>query len=162
MGKIIIENLKSITLLEFNIPTSGVHILTGINGSGKTTVLACLQRITDSYAFQRYFRTSSNDQFDNFRNARIRYEHNGAHVDYTYKNTRWSPTPKTGASLLKTMGYNTAVFISSSVERFYVQNDELTTQGILAAPQYFRDSMNEIFQTNKYSNLRRKKVGWKR
>lgn len=90
MGKIRIENLKSITLLEFEIPSSGVHILTGINGSGKTTLLACLQRLTDSYSFQRHFRTSSNNQFDNFRNARIRYEQNGAYVDYAYKNTRWS------------------------------------------------------------------------
>lgn len=158
MRKIIIEHLKSITHLEFDIPTSGVYILTGINGSGKTTLLACLQRLTDSFAFQRYFRTSSNNQFDNFRNARIRYEQDGVHVTYMYKNTRWSPTPKTGASLLSTMGYNAAVFISSSVERFYVQNEELNTRGILAAPQFFRDSMNEIFQTTKYSNLRWKKL----
>ncbi len=161
MAKIRIENLKSISLLEFNIPSSGVHILTGINGSGKTTLLACLQRLTDSYAFQRHFRTSSNNQFDNFRNALIRYEQNGNHVNYVYRNTRWSPTPKAGASLLATMGYNNAVFISSSVERFYVQNDELNTRGILAAPPFFRDSMNEIFQTTKYSNLRRKKLDGK-
>lgn len=158
MGKIRIENLKSIKLLEFNIPNSGVHILTGINGSGKTTLLACLQRLTDSYAFQRHFRTSSNNQFDNFGDAVIIYEKNGAHVKYAYKNTRWSPTPKKGASLLKTMGYNNAIFISSNVDRFYVQNDELNTKGISAAPQFFRDSMNEIFQTSKYSNLRRKKL----
>lgn len=161
MSKIHIKNLKSITSLEFDIPVSGVHILTGINGSGKTTLLACLQRLTDSYAFQRHFRTSSNDQFDNFRNARIRYERNEAHVEYAYRNTRWSPTPKSGATLLTTMGYNNAVFISSSVDRFYVQNDELNTQGILAAPQFFKDSMNEIFQTTKYSNLRRKKLDGK-
>ncbi|MCW1148374.1 ATP-dependent nuclease [Flavobacterium lacisediminis] len=161
MGKIHIKDLKSIKSLEFDIPVSGVHILTGINGSGKTTLLACLQRLTDSYAFQRHFRTSSNDQFDNFRNARIRYERNGAHVEYAYRNTRWSPTPKSGATLLTTMGYNNAVFISSSVDRFYVQNDELNTQGILAAPQFFKDSMNEIFQTTKYSNLRRKKLDGK-
>lgn len=161
MGKIKIRNLKSITSLEFDIPVSGVHILTGINGSGKTTLFACLQRLTDSYAFQRHFRTSSNNQFDNFRNARIRYEQDGVHVEYAYRNTRWSPTPKRGASLLTAMGYNNAVLISSNVERFYVQNDELNTQGILAAPQFFRDSMNEIFQTTKYSNLRRKKLDGK-
>lgn len=155
------ENLKSISLLEFEIPSTGVYVLTGINGSGKTTLLACLQRLTDPYAFQRYFRTSSNNQFDDFRNARIRYEQNGVHVTYIYKNTRWSPTPRTGASLLSTMGYNAAVFISSSAERFYVQNEELNTRGILAVPQFFRDSMNEIFQTAKYSNLRRKKLDGK-
>lgn len=161
MGKIHIKDLKSIKQLEFDIPVSGVHILTGINGSGKTTLLACLQRLTDSYAFQRHFKTSSNNQFDNFRNARIRYERNGAHVEYAYRNTRWVPTPKSGATLLTTMGYNNAVFISSNVDRFYVQNDELNTQGILAAPHFFKDSMNEIFQTTKYSNLRRKKLDGK-
>ncbi len=161
MGKIVIENLKSITHLEFIIPTSGIHVLTGINGSGKTTLLTCLQRLTDSYAFQRHFRTSSNNQFDNFRNSKIRYEHNGSHVEYVYRNTRWSPTPKTSASLLSTMGYNNAILISSSVDRFYVQNEELNTRLIQAAPAFYRTSMNEIFQTTKYSELRRKKLDGK-
>ena len=158
MAKIVIDNLKSISHLEFVIPTTGIHVLTGINGSGKTTLLTCLQRLTDSYAFQRHFRTSGNTQFDNFRNSRIRYEHNGAHVEYIYRNTRWSPTPRRSASLLTTMGFNNAVLISSTGERFYVQNDELNTTRILAAPNFYKTSMNEIFQTTKYNDLRRKKL----
>lgn len=161
MGKIIIENLKSISRLEFEIPASGVHVLTGVNGSGKTTLLACLQRLTDSYSFQRHFRTSSSNQFDSFRNSKVRYENNGSHVEYIYRNTRWSPTPRTSASLLATMGYNNAVLISSTVDRFYVQNEELNTRGIQAAPAFFRDTMNEIFQTGKYSELKRKKLNGK-
>lgn len=161
MGKIIIENLKSINKLEFEIPTSGIHVLTGVNGSGKTTLLACLQRLTDSYAFQRHFRSSSNSQFDSFRNSKIRYENNGSFVEYTYRNTRWAPTPKRKASLLNTMGYTNAFLVSSNVERFYVQNEELNTRGIQAAPAFYKTSMNEIFHTTKYTELRRKKLDGK-
>lgn len=158
MKKIIIENLKSITKLEFIIPSPGIHVLTGINGSGKTSLIACLQRLTDSYAFQRHFRTTSNLQFDNFRNSIIRFENNGSHVEYRYRNTRWAPTPRAKASLLNTMGFPNAILISSASERFYVQNEELDTRGILAAPPFFREGMNDIFQTTKYSELRRKKL----
>ncbi len=100
MAKIIIKNLKSVNALEFEIPIGGVHILTGINGSGKTTLLTCLQRITDSYAFQRHFRTSSNDQFDNFQSSSITYENSGHSVEYIYRNTRWSPTPRKNSEIL--------------------------------------------------------------
>ena len=158
MKKITIENLKSITKLEFVIPPPGIHVLTGINGSGKTTLIACLQRLTDSYAFQRHFRTTSNLQFDNFRSSIIRFENNGSHVEYRYRNTRWVPTPRAKASLLNTMGFSNAILISSAGERFYVQNEELDTRGIVAAPNFLREGMNDIFQTSKYSELRRKKL----
>lgn len=158
MAKIIIENLKNITHLEFDIPAAGVHVLTGVNGSGKTTLLACLQRITDKNAFKKHFRSSSNTQFDSFRNSKIRYEHQGIPVEYVLKRTKWSPTPRANSSLLSAMGYNSAIHISSSIERFYVQSSELNTKGIQAASPFVRDSMNAIFQTTKYSELRRKKL----
>jgi len=56
------------------------------------------------------------------------------------------------------MGFSSAILISSAGERFYVQNEELDTRGILAAPPFMREGMNDIFQTSKYSELRRKKL----
>ena len=161
MAKILIENLKNISRLEFNIPPKGVHVLTGINGSGKTTLLTCLLRVADSYAFQRHFKTSSNNQFDNFQSAQVTYSDATSSVVYIYRNTRWSPNPRKGASLLHTLGFNQAIFITSSDERFYIQNEELNTWGIMSAPSFFKEAMNEIFETKKYSDLRRKKLDGK-
>lgn len=161
MAKINIENLKNIKSLEFEIPANGVHILTSINGSGKTTLLTCLERLANPYAFQRHFKTSSNAQFDNFQTAKITYSHNNSSVSYRYKNTNWSPTPKKGSAILKSLGFVQVIFLASTGERFYIQNQELDTKKIIAAPQSIKDGMNEIFQTTKYNNLRRVKLSGK-
>jgi len=161
MAKIVVSNLKSVNSLEFTIPVGGVHVLTGINGSGKTTLLTCLQRITDRFAFQRHFRTSSSNQFDNYQSSQITYSNATDSVVYIYRNTRWSPNPRKNSSLLQNLGFTNTIFISSTGERFYVQNEELNTRGILTASQFFKDSMNEIFETNKYTDLRRKKLDGK-
>ena len=42
MKKIIIDNIRNIEHLEFEIPTAGVHVITGENGIGKTTLFTCL------------------------------------------------------------------------------------------------------------------------
>jgi ABC-type cobalamin/Fe3+-siderophores transport system ATPase subunit len=158
MATVTIENLKSILHLDFDIPLGGVHVLSGINGCGKTTLLTCLERLANPYAFQRHFKTSGTAQFDNFRSSQITYSHNGLAVKYIYRNTRWSPNPRANASILSTLGFNQVVYLTSSGERFYVQNEELDTRYITAAPQFFKDSMNEIFQTAKYNDLRRVKL----
>lgn len=161
MANIKIENLKNISLLEFEIPAGGVHILTSVNGSGKTTLLTCLERLANPFAYQKHFRTTSNKQFDNFQTAKITYSHNNASVSYKYKNTNWSPTPKTGSALLKAMGFPKVIFLTSTGERFYIQNQELDSKKIISAPAFFKDSMNEIFQTLKFSELRRVKLSGK-
>lgn len=160
MASIKIENLKSVTLLHFDIPGNGVHVLTGINGSGKTTLLTCLQRIADRNAFQKHFKTSANSQFDNFQTSKITYTNGTNSLSYSYRNSRWAPTPKT-SNLLSTIGYTSAIMVSSSPDRFYVQNEELSTRGILPASAFIRDSMVEIFNSSKYNELRRKKLDGK-
>lgn len=51
MGKITISSLRNITSLVFDVPISGVYVLTGSNGSGKTSLLMALSRIFDKNAF---------------------------------------------------------------------------------------------------------------
>jgi ABC-type lipoprotein export system ATPase subunit len=160
MPHITIENLKSVSSLEFEIPQNGVHILTGINGSGKTTLLTCLQRIADRNAFQRHFRTSSNNQFDNFQTSKITFSNRNLSLSYSYRNSRWAPTPKS-SNLLSTIGYAAAIMVSSSSDRFYVQNEELNTRGITLATSFIKDSMVNIFNDNKFNELRRKKLDGK-
>lgn len=57
--KIELHNIKKIKRMDFDVPDSGVWLITGLNGSGKTSLLAALYRIGASHAFQRYYKTSS-------------------------------------------------------------------------------------------------------
>lgn len=158
MARVQIENVKSIARLSFEIPVGGVHILTGVNGCGKTTLLTCLERLANPNAFQRHFKTSRTHQFDNYQSSKITYSHNGNSVSYFYRNTRWAPNPRRNSNVVRALGFGQVIYLTSSGERFYVQNDELNTRNISAAPHFFKDSMNEIFQTTKYNDLRRVKL----
>lgn len=158
MSDIVIRNLKNVQSLEFNIPTSGVHVISGSNGSGKTTLLTCLERLQNSYAFSRHFRTSSHEQFDVFSQGEVIYSRNGQSVRYRYRNTRWSPTPRSNAHILRGFPFARVIFLPSTGERFYVQEEELNTRNIHAASNFLRDAMCDIFQTQKFNELRQIKL----
>ena len=158
MASIEIENLKNIKKLVFDVPTSGVHLLTGINGCGKTTLLACLERLSNSTAFPRNFKTSRANQFDSYQSSLIKYSHDGQSVTYQYRNTRWAPRPKKNAEVLKTFGFDEVIFIGSTGERFYVQDEELNTRNISGASSFFKSNMNLIFETTRFNDLRRVKL----
>lgn len=158
MPDVLIRNLKNIKLLEFDIPESGVHVLSGSNGCGKTTLLTCLERLQNSYAFSRHFRTSSHEQFDIFSHGEVIYSRNNQFVTYRYRNTRWSPTPRSNSQILRQFPFEKVVFLPSTGERFYVQEEELNTRNIHAADNYLREAMCDIFQTQKFSELRQIKL----
>ena len=51
-----IHNTKGIKRLTFTFPEhKGVYLLVGPNGTGKTTLLTCIDRICNPYAFARGF-----------------------------------------------------------------------------------------------------------
>jgi DNA repair exonuclease SbcCD ATPase subunit len=54
-GKIKLENIRSVSELDFAIPDRGVWLLTGGNGAGKSSLLACLRRIGYRLAFPIHF-----------------------------------------------------------------------------------------------------------
>ena len=154
-----IRNLKNINKLKFKLPPKGVHILTGVNGSGKTTLLICLQRIGNPHAFQTYFKTSKGEQFDDFKKARITYtDSEGKEATYRYSGARWRARPKRNAYTVNNFGYTQAVFLTSNEERFFVQGNELNPSNVRPAQDFFKNSLNHIFQTDKYENLRRIKL----
>src|ERR1700733_12959622 len=95
VGKIEIRNLRHIRELNFDIPGPGVHLLSGSNGAGKTSVLACLRRIGNSTAFAQHFAASRrSDSLDNFDGAEITYSLNQSQVTYAYAGERWVPRPR--------------------------------------------------------------------
>ena len=53
-----IKNIKSIVDLSYSLPaSSGVYLLTGANGTGKTTLLSALNRMGNNQAFAQDFST---------------------------------------------------------------------------------------------------------
>lgn len=76
MRKITIDNTKNIHHLEFVLPErSGVYLLVGANGTGKTTLLVCLDRICNPYGFARGFSASKSfGEVDQYEHAKIQYD----------------------------------------------------------------------------------------
>jgi recombinational DNA repair ATPase RecF len=62
MKKVILENVKAIRRLEFELPNRrGVHLVTGRNGTGKTNLLVALYRICNGDAFRDNFPLGANN-----------------------------------------------------------------------------------------------------
>ena len=100
-----LKNIKRLKTLSFNIPQVGVWLLTGINGAGKTSLLAALFRLGSKYAFQKYYRTTTHEnRLDSFMNAQVSYNIDGKTVSYRYSGLRWAPTPRRHSSIRRFLG----------------------------------------------------------
>ena len=151
-----IENLKHIKTLEFTIPNKGVWLLTGLNGSGKTSLLAALYRIKNSTAYQKYFRTSSLNNYDTFIDSKISYTINTETVTYKYSGERWRATPAKHSNLFERFPYPTVKFIEVNAKRV-----EPSLHDLQAVPRSVRsvnnvtiDFMKTVLIDNKWANLK--------
>lgn len=151
--KLIIQNLKNIKRLEFEIPTAGTYLLTGSNGSGKTSLLTCLSRIGNSGAFQRGFRSSVHRSLDSHRGASVKYEVNGSSVTYTYVEERWAPLPRRNSGLLEKCGYPEVKYIAADGDRVEPKKDEFAPRSVRSTAQELRDDLNNIFNTRRFDEL---------
>lgn len=152
--KITIENIKNIKKLEFNIPTrNGIYALTGTNGSGKTTLLACISRIKNRNAFQKYFKTSTDDKLDLFR-GKIHYELNSNSVYYQYANYNWTAHPRSQSKLFNGFNYMDIALIPPNENRLFIHDKQLTIHRIKNAKMELIQYMNDIFGTTKFDNLK--------
>lgn len=153
-GQITIRGLKHIRELVFDIPGPGVHLLSGGNGSGKTTVLACLRRIGHSNAFAQHFACSQRSRaLDNFDNASITYTLNGVSVKYAYGGERWVPRPRAQQRLLMQFGYPTVHYIGATADRITPRAEDFTPGRLRMAPAEIRDAANTILGTTKFDFL---------
>lgn len=154
-GTIYIQNLRNLSRLHFKIPDRGVTLLTGSNGSGKTSLLACLRRIGHSNAFPIHFPTSlRSDRLDSQSEETITYEINDESVEYAYRGERWTPRPRKNANLFDRFGYPSVTYIGASAERFTPRPEDFDTQHIRGADNGIKADANQIFETNKFSKLR--------
>ena len=156
MGKITISNLRNITSLGFDVPISGVYVLTGSNGSGKTSLLMALSRIFDKNAFNG-LRIGRSVGMDEFFNTEFTYVDGAQTVSYKRSNRGWEPSPR-GVDIKALFPFSEGRFITTTGFRFY-QPDTKTfyKRGgrivYTAADNEIKQGLNEVFCTNKFDNL---------
>lgn len=153
--KIIIENLKHIRQLEFSIPNTGTWLLTGSNGTGKSSLLACMRRIGYKNAFPTHFPSSQiSDQLDSFEGSSVRYEVNGTSVTYRYRGERWVPHPKANSGLLQQAGFPSVLYIAADATRIEPRQEDFQPRRLRSAHRDIIDAANMIFDTNKFDALK--------
>lgn len=159
MRKIIIENTKNIQYLEFNIPNNpGVYLIVGANGTGKTTLLVCLDRICNPNGFAHGFSTSRLfGEVDQYHNSTIRYEIEDPAMCLLYrkKSKRWAVSPKGGSALLSNFGFSQSVFVRADSNRIDASREEIRQGNYVSADIRIKQTLNRIFETTKYNKLKR-------
>lgn len=150
-----IENLKHIKSLEFTIPTQGVWLLTGLNGSGKTSLLAAIYRMKEPSAFQKYYKTSSLDYYDSFQDSKITYHINNNTVTYKYGSERWRPTPNNQSKLFNDVSFPEIRFIEVNAKRVEPSLHDLQNRPRpIAVENETIQFMKEVLDNNKWDNLK--------
>ena len=155
MPQIEIRNLRGIDSLDFDMPGTGVWLLTGENGCGKTTLLAVIRRIGFPNAFQTHFPASKeSERLDDSSNSTILYRPKKEAVKYLRGDVRWVPTPRRNAPFLRDFGYPSVEFIGATPDRIAPREDDFQPTRIRQVSQRIIDTANTIFSTNRFDKLR--------
>jgi len=153
--KITLRNIKRIKKLQFEIPSVGVWIVAGLNGCGKTSLLAALHRIRNPYAFQNYYRSGKlHHKVDSYENAEIEYSTPGGTVTYRYGGQRWRATPRKNAALLSQSSFPHVAYVEANGKRIEPLADEIMPRRIKAASSDIRQFMKEVLEDAKWDQLK--------
>lgn len=158
---IILENLKGIKYLDFEIPPPGVHVVTASNGSGKTTLMHCIERIVNNSVFRDNFTQHGSWNVDSYEKSRITYRSNlGREVTYTYRSgsDSWRPIAQTAATLTD-FKYEQIVTIPTLGTRVYIQNKTIKGGFVKAAQNELRGAMERVLGNEKYKKLLKINLG---
>lgn len=154
-GSIEIRNLRNIQRLRFPIPDRGVWLLTGANGAGKTSLLACIRRLGNRNAFPVHFPSSlRSDRLDNHATGTVTYEVNGSTVEYAYRGERWTPRPRSASHMFESFGYSSVTYIGATADRITPRPEDFDTRHIKTVDKQIIAAANQIFQSDKFLNLR--------
>lgn len=159
MFKIRLQNIKGIREMEFPFPErKGVYVLTGVNGSGKTSLLVALCRLGDKRAFTHFKVNTSKTgglQIDAYKNSSITYCIDSEEVKYQRKDIRWVPTPHAKSNLIARFPFTNTLFVSATGGRFFSQelfNGHINRFNAVASDMI--ESMNDILGTTKFNDLK--------
>jgi predicted ATPase len=153
--QVTINKLKGIRRLVFDVPMKGAFVITGANGSGKTSLLTVLHRMGSPNAFQTGLPGGKKTPgIDGIEDTTIQYQVNGKSVAYKYNNTRWSATPRSNSALVG-QAFSEVLFLKADSSRVEpTQNDLKGVKKQQADPQ-LRAFMNTVFDTTRFNNLYR-------
>lgn len=155
--KLTLKNIKGITELNFEMPGPGVWIVTGLNGSGKSSLFAAIYRTSSATAFQKYFRTGAlQSAIDRYADAEILYELPQGAVSYKYGGHRWRPTPNRQAQLFANAPpYPDIRFVEANAERIEPFPDEISDRRrIKACSAELCNFMSGVLNDTKWLNLK--------
>ena len=155
--KIRIKNLKNIVSLDYTLPNqSGVYVITGLNGCGKTSLLVAINRITYPNAFRDYYMQARSD-IDTYSRSQISYVAGDSTIVYKHRNQRWVPSPRGSQGLRNLTGISETLFIPTSNMRFFIPEKSKIPGGNLRyrnASQEMVTTLNSILSTAKFSDLK--------
>lgn len=155
--KISVRNLKNIASLDYTIPDqSGVYVITGLNGCGKTSLLVAINRITYPNAFKTYYLQARGD-VDTYASSQISYELDGSTIEYKHRNQRWVPSHRGSQGLRNLTGIENTLFIPTSNMRFFMPEKSKIPEGSFRYKNVSSEmmaAMNSILSTNRFSNLK--------
>ena len=150
-----IKNIKGIVELTYKLPaSSGVYLLTGANGTGKTTLLSALNRMGDNQAFAQNF---SEEQTIPGQHS-IEYTIDEQSVTYQRKNQRWTPSPRSQSKLIEGYKYHKTYFLTATGLRLYQQSNINLEGQRYNVSEGMISSLNTIFSTERFSQLKYIKV----
>lgn len=153
--KVTLRNLKRIRELEFEIPSPGVWVVTGLNGSGKTSLFAAIYRIRAQHAFQRYYRTAPlESRVDSYAETEIEYSINGDSVKYHYGGQRWRPTPSRNADLFSQFPFEAVEYAEANGERIEPYANEIQPRRLRSASDAVRLFMQHVLADAKWAELK--------
>lgn len=162
MSKITIERVKNIERLEFELPNSkGVYLLAGSNGVGKTSLMVCLYRLGYSSAFADNFKSPNQVSYiDTFNDTQITYSTSKGSVYFSKVNQNWASKPQNMKKIIfDDFGFSQVIFIKADGARLQATTKELEERPPRKADANIIDGMNQIFETDKYNELKSIKIG---
>lgn len=149
-----LRNVKKISELRFEIPDPGVWVLTGLNGSGKTSLFASIYRIKAQHAFQKFYKTSPLEhRLDSYDKTEIEYEINGEVAKYHYGGQRWRATPRRNANLFDQSPYPNIEYIEASGDRIEPFPEEIQPRRLRPAPAAIKSFLTHVLSEEKWDNL---------
>ena len=157
MKKVEIKNIRNIGMLSFELPPPGLHVLTGKNGTGKTTLFTCISRICNNNAYRLGFPSSSSGTLDVFSGT-IKYTVDDSSVAYSKRlSGEWRPDKK-NSSVLEKFCYPQVVNITTKNERLFSQ-DVISPRKRMGSDFWLNEKLNIIFDTTKFTSMIRITTG---
>lgn len=160
MFSVKLQNIKGIRELEFPFPEqSGVYVLTGANGCGKTSLLVALNRIGDRYSFRNNYKVSHDNKhkvrIDTFNEASVTYRSDAGYVVYRKVTQRWVPTPQNNSNLISSFPFVNTLYISTTGLRTFSQEEiSVNNLSVINVSEAFSQTMNNILGTDKFQYLK--------